>query len=48
MSIILIVAIALVVLSAGIKLRRGTFFWWSDRNDASSTHADRRDDDDRS
>ena len=46
MSILLIVCIVGLVISAGFKLRRGTFFWWSGKKDTSAT-SDRSDLDDR-
>lgn len=45
MSIWLIVCIVGLVISAGFKLRRGTFFWWSGKKDTSAT-SDRSDLDD--
>jgi len=47
MSIVLIVCIVLLVVSLGVKLRRGTFFWWSGKKDASTASSDRSDLDDR-
>ena len=47
MSIVLIVCIAFVVLAVAMKLRRGTFFRWSNKQDVPNTYADRRDSDDR-
>ena len=46
MSIFLIVCVVGLVVSAGIKLHRGSFFWWSGKKDTSAT-SDRSDLDDR-
>ena len=46
MSIFLIVCIVGLVVSAGVKLRRGSFFWWSGKKDTAAT-SDRSDLDDR-
>ena len=40
MSITVIVFILLAVLAVGIKLRRGTFFRWSDKKDVPSDGQD--------
>jgi hypothetical protein len=47
MSIFLIVCIVALVFVLGLKLRRGTFFWWSGKKDTSTTSSDRSDHDDR-
>ena len=46
MSILLIVCIIGLVVSFALKLRRGTFFWWSGKKDTPAT-SDRSDLDDR-
>jgi hypothetical protein len=46
MSIQLIGVIAIVVISIGVKLHRGSFFWWSKKKDAPEVHTDGRDADD--
>ena len=47
MSILLIVCIIGLVVSFALKLRRGTFFFWSAKKDAPTTSPDERDQNDR-
>jgi hypothetical protein len=47
MSILLIVCIIGLVVSFALKLRRGTFFFWSTKKDAPTTSPDERDQNDR-
>jgi hypothetical protein len=42
MSIVLLVSVAVLVLSIGAKLHRGSFFRWSAKRDAPNTDADGR------
>ena len=46
MSIQLIVIIAIVATSIGVKLYRGSFFWWSKKKDIPEVRTDTRDADD--
>jgi hypothetical protein len=48
MSLVLIVLIVFLVISAGLKLRRGTFFRWDGKNNAVGPSSDADDSDDRS
>jgi hypothetical protein len=36
MSIAIIAVIVLVLISVGIKVRRGSFFWWSGKDDPNT------------